>query len=256
MKLLYLLIFMCFLIGFRELIAQEHLHLQYEHSISFDAFYGNYFHNTDIEKIFSNDICCENIAEGEGIGREFILSWKYSPFFYSQFVLSFGFAKSETYFSRLEDEDISVNGNLYPGLFNHNLKIFKKQLVLSIGYEYNLIKRLYAGTHFKVLLNNSEDYTYAESIIIPSDKGVFKETGTRTRNKLSGNSDNNPGFGISFNLYYIFALDKSGSLYFSPNFQLTYYNDGILDEVVTNALGYHFGISIHKMFKSREFFKK
>jgi hypothetical protein len=235
--------------------AQEHLHLKYKNDISISYNYGYDNNLSDINSINDIPLCCESIKTGNSIIRGGMLSWRYSPYFYSQFVLSIGIIDSETYYSEFEEEDINVNGSLFPGIFNHNLTIESQKAMLAGGYEYNVWKKLFIGTSLALFYNHSQFYNYKEELVIPSDKGIFKDTGTRTRNKMSGEDENNINAGISLNFYYLFALNSSHSLYFSPEIRLSAGTSKILNNYTEYNFGYSIGINIHKKLSIREIFK-
>jgi hypothetical protein len=134
--------------------AQEHLHLKYKNDISISYNYGYDNNLSDINSINDIPLCCESIKTGNSIIRGGMLSWRYSPYFYSQFVLSIGIIDSETYYSEFEEEDINVNGSLFPGIFNHNLTIESQKAMLAGGYEYNVWKKTIHRYFFGIILQS------------------------------------------------------------------------------------------------------
>lgn len=238
-----------------NILASDVSHLKYDYEISSGYSYYNSNLYTSIETINNYTFCCDQIKTGSSIGRSFEILFKYSPEFYSQYEISFSYSKDFLKFSELEDEEITVNGTYYPGIFDHKLDMDLQIFQFGLGYNYNFIKAFYLGASAKFSFIENDFYNYSEEIVIPSDRGVFKETGTRSRNEISGKAGNSLAYGVQIKAYYLFPLNSNHNLYFIPEIFLGYKNFKILSDEQLSQLIYGLGINISYKFGLKEYFK-
>lgn len=200
--------------------------LKYKYSLS-----GNYSRSfskiaSDVSTINDKPICCKTIKEGKSTNNEFGIKFLYNPQFFTQYTIETNFSYNNITLNEYESEDILVNGESYPGIFNNLLNINSNSISVNIGLDYNIYDAFFigitSGLNYSYLIN----YNYTEKIIVPSDRGVFKDTKKRDRNQINGIFKDYFSPQLHLNLYYLLELNSNSKYFIVPEIKFKYqYNN-------------------------------
>ncbi|MFP4529137.1 MAG: OmpA family protein [Candidatus Kapaibacterium sp.] len=157
-----------------------------------DAKYGIYagwqynIHRPSFTALPGVPNCCPLFEKGDGSGFSVGFLYELPIPFGFEVGLRAGYSSLGAKLSRIEDEFIRVGDEAVRGEFEHIIDASLAGVAVEPYISYNVIYglRLHAGGHANFLLTKT--YEQSEVIRQPSDRGVFYDTGTRTRNQSSG----------------------------------------------------------------------
>ncbi len=170
--------------------------------------------------------------------------------------LGIGFYGNNLELRNVEAEMINVGGELFNGQFEHILSVDYSNYFTQVTAGYNIYKNLTIVAGGKLLINKTLEYNQYEKIIMPEDRGVFVDTGTRTRNEFTGeiSTMNRIIPVITIGVLYGLPLNKNKSAILSPEISFESNLNSLLrdqklrDSKLTdsdwNLYSFHFGISI------------
>ncbi|MGA2295939.1 MAG: hypothetical protein ABSG15_00140 [FCB group bacterium] len=190
-------------------------------------------HTADFQKLPGVPNCCPSFESGTGSGVS--LGFLYDIPFNNHFSLTLraGYSVLNGKLSKIEDTFVREDSNVVPGKFEHTIDAKISDIGIEPIFTYNtgININLHAGTRLGLLAQKS--YEQMETITEPSDRGVFVDSRSRTRNHTSGSLPQASAIylallaGISYDL----PLNKDKSLLLSPEF---YYDIG-LTNLVSNT---------------------
>ncbi len=162
--------------------------------------------------------CCPHFSSGDGTGFSIGIGTE-MPLPYSLgfgLRLAYGFNKTtltnrETTFIRLDDK-------LTAGAMEHSLVARIGDIALEPLLSFNPFfdMKFFIGGHIGMIVQ--KEFEQKEELKEPANRGIFVDTGTRTRNKRSGEipDANTVLAGMIFGASYGLPMNKNGSLTISP----------------------------------------
>lgn len=206
----------------------------------------NYFrssdmHNVDFRTVNGNPSCCDNFKTGEGNSQGISLTGGFFPADNYGFNVYAGYNWSNGKITVSEDETINVDGQNFPGLIEHYIDFETSSFSIAAGASYNFYYDLFINTSLVYENIASNKYEQGERILVPSDKGVFKDTGTRYRNEVSGELDNINNSQILADIYltYVLPMSSDGHLEMIPAAGIKFsFNDLITNKTWKRTLFY------------------
>jgi outer membrane protein OmpA-like peptidoglycan-associated protein len=180
--------------------------------------YSLNFHSADFQKLPGIPNCCPRFETGDGGGFALgaMLEWPFADSFSMLFRL--GYHDYSALLSDRENILVNVDGEAVPGVFEHTIDaslaavIFEPLLVWKLFGGLSLL----AGPNVGLVLTKS--YEQAETIVEPSDVGVFFNEQRRTRNEFSGDIPDARSLTASFlaGARYEVPLNESRTLMAAP----------------------------------------
>ncbi len=201
--------------------------------------FGRYnfnLHTANFRKL--PDIPCCSPKFGTGFGSGFtaggLFDYFFTPEYFLQLRASYGLYGAEL----IKEETTAgiVDGASTDVLFEHRIDSRISVIGLEPMFGYKINDNLFAFAGIRLGYVFTKEFDQIEEIIKPTDRGVFKEEGTRTRNEYSGEIPDASSFqaslqaGISCEL----PLKKDTSLILAPEF---FYNFWITS--VSSGLGWN-----------------
>lgn len=176
--------------------------------------------------------CCPNYNNGSGKGFNLGLLYEIPLPLGLSLGLRTGFANYNGSFYSYENTLVKLDSVIAQGVFEHVLDVNLNDLFIEPYLKISPIKNfsIYAGGHFGTFITNT--YHQKEVLVQPSDRGVFVDTHTRTRNQISGDIINADGINsaIIVGADYALPLNAKGSLMLVPHF---HYSWGTSDVIKT-----------------------
>lgn len=188
---------------------------------SYGIFIGNGWtnHVADFQKLPNIPNCCKGFHNGTGNGLsagvfiEIPLPFALFAGMRATFIGLNGWLKEKEYtWVRLQDDTLL-------GVFEHNLRVQYS----TFGFDPNLRWNFLFGASIiigaRIAFPIEKKFQQWESLVEPSDRGIFVDTQTRRRNDYSGDIPEAESVQTDFNLglEYTFPLNKTGSLLLAPN---------------------------------------
>ncbi|PKL86253.1 MAG: hypothetical protein CVV22_03590 [Ignavibacteriae bacterium HGW-Ignavibacteriae-1] len=144
------------------------------------------FHDTETKALFGPPSCCnENLGESGlyiGYGAEYIYNFSSKM----SFTFSTGFEKYKVDFMSPEKMILNIDGEPIEGLFNHNTAFDINFLAVQMGLMYEFYHDFLVSVQLGSIFHLSNSITQYEELKEPDDRGVFPDSGTRVRNRRSG----------------------------------------------------------------------
>jgi outer membrane protein OmpA-like peptidoglycan-associated protein len=130
--------------------------------------------------------CCPSFTSGSGVG--FTIGAEYELPLPSKFTVSLrvGFNYNSTKLTQDEPTAVRVGDKAVPGTFQHIMKANLSNIFVNPMLNYNAYMNLFFHLGGSIGFVASSTYDQSEEITQPTNAGVFEDTGTRIRNKLSG----------------------------------------------------------------------
>ncbi len=208
--------------------------------------YGLNHHIADFRALPGVPNCCPSffsgVSDGEGLGilGSFYLSDDFL------LALRLGYSNYGARLVRAEDVVLNLEGDKINGRFEHTLEADIAGAGVSILADYDLGAGIFAfvGPHAGYLFKMN--YSQQEHITRPADMGVFTDTGTRIRNKNSGEipSASELFAAVEFGLRMEFPMNRSGSVVLSPRLAYSFGITNLVDGVGWRANHLRAGIAI------------
>ncbi|TAL68543.1 MAG: hypothetical protein EPN82_09700 [Bacteroidetes bacterium] len=148
--------------------------------------------------------------------------------------------------TRNEETKVLIDTSLVNGEFTHTLDTKLSVISFEPGINYNIIKNLFlsAGINAGFFITNT--YRQSEQITQPSDRGVFQDTKTRTRNDTSGTIQQISSVNLSllFGLSYEFPLNSDETIFFAPEISYRYGLTNIVSTLDWKVNSFNLGIAL------------
>jgi hypothetical protein len=162
--------------------------------------------------------CCDNFSEGSGSGSGIWLSLEALDFDYLKIGITLGYSEINSDVVKYENELINVDGESFPGEFRHKIEFDSKIFTATVSAKTNPLDWFFLdaglGMDFPLRLN----YKNSEIITRPLDRGVFGDSGSRSRNLVDGELDN-----LSKNIFFLrfgagleLKASSNGNFIFAP----------------------------------------
>lgn len=202
-----------------------------------------------INKLANIEFCCQEFQSGNGIG------FGIGTFYLFNFSHEFGINFKMNYHSILSNlifsdkQIINLTGIDTTGIIEHKLDFRTKQLNFGIGLNY-----FYDDFYFSLGMEFSNFLTmeinYIEKIIEPFDKGVFKDSGKRTRNEQNDNYSKTQFVYLPYleSGFYL-QISNIHPIFISPNLSISYtLNDWLTDNSIK---GLNWNLGLKFIYKKR-----
>ncbi len=176
------------------------------------------YHTSDFKALPGVPNCCPEFTSGFGFGYNIggILEYRITETFAAQ--LRVNSVSHDVLLSNIESELLSLNGEPISGEFEHRLDISLSSYGIDLLGDYRIAPALsiIGGGRFGIISTHTAGQV--EEIIKPENKGVFVDTGERTRNKYSGEIPDASPMIISLlgGIRYEMPLNKSASAVLAP----------------------------------------
>lgn len=155
-------------------------------NLGFSLSGGIGLHDTKTKSLSGTPSCCNEELGGSGMYLGFGAEYIYNYSDMLSFTFSTGIERHKMDFISPEKIILNIDGEPIEGLFNHKteLEIFfiHPQIGLMYEFYYDFLLSIQLGSSFH-LTNSVSQY---EELVEPEDIGVFPDSGTRVRNKQSG----------------------------------------------------------------------
>ncbi|MCZ7554911.1 MAG: OmpA family protein [Bacteroidia bacterium] len=180
--------------------------------------YSLNMHSADFQKLPGIPNCCPRFETGDGGGFAIggMVEWPFADSFAILFRLGY-----HDYSALLTDREnilVNVNGEAVPGVFEHSIDASLAALIFEPLVAWKLFGAfsLLAGPNLGYVLTKS--FEQAETIVEPSDVGVFFNEQRRTRNEFSGDIPDAGTLTASFlaGARYEVPLNESRTLMAAP----------------------------------------
>lgn len=178
-------------------------------------------HSVDFSKLLGTPNCCSGFETGSGIGLNIGMIFQYpiTKSFELDFrasILDLGADLISTQQIPISDLDNSNSTDIAET--EHLIATNISSFGLNVGVNYYPIQYLYlhGGAFVGLLLNG--DFEQEERLTRPSNRGVFKDTGTRKRNEISGEIPELNGLStfLNFGVGYSLLLNERGTFLLVP----------------------------------------
>jgi outer membrane protein OmpA-like peptidoglycan-associated protein len=194
------------------------------------AGYNFNFHSAGFSNLPGVSNCCPQFESGSGNGMAFGVLFE-SPI-NDEFLIGF----KAGYFDRsglLEKEQptvVSVDQQDVDGFFTHTIDASISTLTFEPLVSYRVKNGFFVHAGASAGIFMGATYDQKEEITQPSDRGVFKENGLRTRNESSGDLPEASAFqmGLTAGMSYEFPLNPERTIMLAPEL---FYTFGITDQV-------------------------
>ncbi len=180
---------------------------------------------TNIAKLTDEQSCCPFEMNGNGNSYSLGLSYNFKNIFginHLNFFFAGNFVYNNSFIYYNEIEKINVNGEPYDGLISHSIDFNSSSIKPEIGFKYSyssIFVKYKVGVD--VFVNNN--FTQKEEIIAPSDRGVFADTQTRTRNVVNS-SMKKLSIPISNSFVFGFSIDYKSRALINPGLIIGFRN--------------------------------
>lgn len=241
-----------FILGaFSHAFAQEPDEQRSANTYGAFAHFNLNYHTADFSKLPGVPNCCPRFENGLGTG--FTIGLLYERALSKSFFLSARLGWSDIGAELAETEPTVVICDAVPqdGEFEHIIDA----TLTNIGIEPLAGYRLFGGFHlmggFRLGFAMDNDYSQVETITKPSDGATFldslgNDTGSRTRNDLSGELEDASGIYASLLLGagYELPLNKSNTLKLVPEIFLSFGLTPVVSDITWSAHSLRAGVSI------------
>lgn len=162
--------------------------------------------------------CCPKFSNGEGNGFGLGIELSYPlPYNFST-GFGIGYYILDNKLIAPEYKFIRIDNAPYNAKIEHIIDARISDIAFSPFISYNPFGGLHlkAGAHVGILIQNS--FNQWEELVEPIDRGVFEDTGSRTRNDTNGNIPNVQTVftGLTLGISYDLNLNKNASFIISP----------------------------------------
>lgn len=179
-------------------------------------------HNSDFRALPGVPNCCPNFSSGAGLG--YSAGLQFSKYLSDKFFLMgrFGYSDNSALLKNIESEEISVDGIPETGEFEHTIEASLAGFEAGAFAGYRFLKNFEIILGAGVDISRTKEYSQKEEIIRPSNKGVFLDTESRTRNVNSGDLEDvrNSIWMTELSAVYSLPLDSDGKYRLKP--QISY----------------------------------
>lgn len=186
------------------------------------GFFGNLNYNlysTDFTNLPEIPNCCPQFSTGYGYGSYFGGLLQFDLFQKSSFIFKLGLNDKSALLSNIEKETLNFDGTAVDGEFEHRLdfsiKYLQSEFLFKTKFdEFNIVPAI----GFAVGYNVSGSVDQVEEIVKPDDRGVFVDSGKRTRNKYTGTIPDLRNLSLAFvsEIAFDLPLNSDGSSVLSP----------------------------------------
>lgn len=186
----------------------------------FSAYFGlqmNY-HHTSFNTLPNVQSCCPEYKDGKGLGGAFGLTYELQlP--YSMFIgLSAGLSDQSGLLETFESKDVRDGNSLIKAKISHKIDVKHQDVFAEPFLVFNPFGNLelVLGAHLGYVIK--KEFHQTESIVEPTDKGVFSDNGKRTRNDTTGIIPNASTIhnGVTIGIQYNLNLNEYGTLLLVP----------------------------------------
>lgn len=211
-----------------------------------DLFYNYNFHSADFRALPGVPNCCPKFEDGTGGG---VTVGGFGEIAIDEvFFLHLGLNYSMQNATLKKAEPIWLglgNGEIY-GEFEHTIEAKLSSIGLQPMLGINILPQFKFLVGVRAGFMIGKTYSQKEVITNPTDRGVFKENGLRTRNENSGDIPDASGFAVALaaNLRYEFPLNANKTLFIAPSVGLLYGLTPVVSGVTWNAHTITLGLSI------------
>jgi len=206
---------------------------------------GNSFNNVDFKPKSNLFFLDSNLTKSSS--NIYSINMDYNLRVFNNFYLNLGGGFDYDYgrFIYSFNDLINIDGNADDGRIDKILNFNRLNINSFYGIKYNVYKKL----NFKFLFNLSHQSTIGlesyEEIILPADKGVFKETGLRKRKEFSDTIVTNKiQKSLTFGLDYLFPMSITRRLNLNPFLNFNYSLDDILPSQNWKRLTFNYGLGL------------
>lgn len=184
-------------------------------------------HSPDFAKLIGTPNCCSGFESGSGIGLNIGMIFQYPinkklELDLRASVLDLGADLISTQYIPISDLDNSNNGDIAET--EHLISTSISSFGLNAGVNYYPIQYLYlhGGGFIGYIVNGT--FEQEERLTMPSNRGVFKDTGTRKRNELHGDIPelNSLNAFLNFGVGYSLLLNDRGTFLLVPEISFNY----------------------------------
>lgn len=234
--------------------------LAQEESIDTNAIrprYGAYFnfnmndHFADFDTLPGIPSCCPKYEEGFGTGVAFGLLYEF-PLEYD-LLLGFraGYASYSGELKKIENEMVMVDGDLYPGKFEHTLDAKLTNIGIEPMLSWNFTRRFFLHGGFRIAYTTTNTYEQLESIVDPETRGFFVDendisTGKRERGFSEGNLEDAVKLQAAFKigLSYDLAVNHDKTLFITPEVFYAFGISPVVSNLSWHANNFSIGLSM------------
>ncbi len=174
--------------------------------------------------------CCPQFTSGIGLGYKLGLFYEYgiSEKFALQSKLNL--VNHSALLAQIEPELLNFEGSKIDGEFEHRLDVTLASFGLDALAVYRFNENFYGLAGITTGFLFSHEVDQVEEIVTPADRGVFVDTGTRTRNHFTGEikETNLLIAGISIGVRYELPMNTRGTMKLAPEMS---YNLGLFPVV-------------------------
>ena len=208
--------------------------------------YNYNLHSTDFRKLPDVSCCSPKFSVGYGPGMIFGALLDY--FFLPDYLLSIR-ASYGTFNGLLTKEETTngiADGKSIPVFFEHSIDATVSSLALEPLFGYKINDNIFSYAGFRLGYVTKSQFSQIEKITKPSDRGVFVEEGTRTRNQFSGEIPNASSFQFSINagISYELPLKSDSSLILSPELFYSYWLTDVAQDLKWNIHTFSAGLAL------------
>ena len=178
-------------------------------------------HSVDFAKLIGTPNCCSGFESGSGIGLNIGMILQYPltqeiELDIRASVLDLGADLISTQQIPISNLDNSNDGDI--AVIEHLISSNISTVGLNLGVNYYPLQYLYLHGGAFLGYNISGVFEQEERLISPSNRGVFRETGTRKRNELHGDIPelNSLNSFLNFGVGYSLLLNERGTFLLVP----------------------------------------
>ncbi len=244
LKLFCFFLFITYLYGSEPLIYSEQA--PYKIGLFGHINYNNY--NSNFTKLPDIPNCCPKFTTGGGFGYKIGLLFETDKSFWS---LRSGLNNLSGGFIYTEKTNVIPNGTSVEGEFEHtidaDLNAIFLQPFFNLYINDNLLINL--GVDFSYLITT--EFSQKEQISKPVGQGTFldslgNDTYSRIRNQFSGKipDANDILFSLTFGISYNLPMNKSNSLWLSPEAYFSYGINNVVKSIDWNINTFSLGLAI------------
>lgn len=239
-----IIIFFLFISNFALVNAQDSTNDTQRYGLFFN--YRVNSHIANFKQLPGIANCCPQFSEGSGKGFSIGASWELplpNGFFIG---LKAGYGVLSGTLTSFEPTIVRVDSLPVSGEFEHIINAYISEILIEPYFSYNVFGglELFAGGHAGILAGMSFDQE--ERITKPTDRGVFLDTKTRVRNRVSGDiPDAKSVYSSIFGgVNYSLPLNKNKSLFLVPEISYMLGMSDLVKNLEWKIQAFQMGLSV------------